>query len=88
MYEKKHICNNCMYFNAFYTKGIVKFNKKSYGECGKTKNQVKYSDECDFWEDNAQIHKKRNELALYNMISSLERINEIINLIKTDRDEE
>lgn len=88
MYAKKQVCKNCLYYNAFYTKGIIKYNKKNFGDCEKLNKQVKLSECCELWKDNSEIKISRQKQCLHYMMFTLENIGEIINLVKTDYDEE
>lgn len=85
---KKQICRNCLYYRAYYTKGVVSFRLKYCGNCEKFHKQIDDEEVCENWKDNSELKIKREKLCKENLIYALKNIVEIINLLKTDFDEE
>ena len=51
MEREKKSCWNCVYYKAYYTKGICCFDKKDCGWCTKRKETVDKHENCDKWRE-------------------------------------
>ena len=77
--EKRCYC--CIYYHAYYTKGISRFEKLGYGVCDKTQEalQDKHGS-CEKWRTSCRRKKERIAIApaiLENAVNSINELKQI-----------
>ena len=78
--EKRCYC--CLYYHAYYTKGISCFEKLGYGFCDKTQEafQDKHGS-CEKWRTGCRRKKEQSAIApaiLENAVSSINELKQIL----------
>ena len=88
-------CIQCKYFHLFYVKSGDFFMQTCIGHCVyntklSIKNSIKkaYDDNCSFWESNAEILKVRHKKIEHRLITMSKQINEIVQILKTEKERE
>ena len=81
-------CYNCRFYNPYYTKGTVSFNKLDIGLCCHTKATIeKRSNACEYFQCryNARVNPKNAALAA--LTENLNSIAEIKQILEEDDEE-
>lgn len=86
--ESCKYCLNCGYYCPYYTKGYYKFSKTKFGSCREHRRTVGNHDVCDSWVNIGcrykTFSKNATKKALYELLSQLSEIRQIIEEYKND----
>lgn len=89
--EKEHKCENCKYFNCYYT---IFHNSllKSGGHCvhdkvysARTKKRFIPRENCEFWEDNSSRTEERRNNILKDLRAMKRRLDDIVKILSIDK---
>ncbi len=75
MEKRIHFCWNCLYYKAYYTKELCRFDKLDFGQC--CKHQVKICEKsgfCDSWHSNYKRHSSRVACAMRSVKQAAESL--------------
>ncbi len=86
MEEKKH-CYGCRYYNPYYTKGYIKFDRCDIGLCTKKKSTVEKHEVCDKYAFNCYARSSCRQAALKALAEHINVLAEIKQILEEDDEE-
>ena len=79
---KKHLCQNCVYYTAYYRQSSNSYSKLNDGYCSRHEKPKTRFEVCGEFKSNERKEKKREQWRLDNLDRALISINEIALILK------
>ncbi len=84
--EGKH-CYGCKYYNPYYTKGYIQFDKRDIGFCSKKKATVEKGEFCENYTRKIYGRINRKQAALSALAEHINVLAEIKQILEEDDEE-
>ncbi len=86
MENSGNVCGNCRYFNAYYTKGVSKFEIQKIGRCALFEKDLDKYAHCSAWQSNEQRLKTQQAVAKKELSALLEQTAQLRQILEETKE--